>query len=343
MLGGVPLSILIVEDDADTRNNLRDILELDGCCIDEAVTVAEALDRANRSTYSTILLDRKLPDGTAFDLLPQLKRLAPAADVIILTGFADVDGAISALRQGAADYLLKPINPDELRARIVRLAEHRRAEEELQQRSLILQSVLKQVTDAAIVVDLHGKVLLHSPAVERLIGPIRVGALTKDLSALGSIYRPDTVNPYALEDLPLSRALKGEEVIDEEVFVKSPGDRSGHWMSATQVPSAVRKEFRERSSSSATSPSARKRKRVHSNPSVWRRSERWSPGSLTRVAMRCNGARPVSRCSPWRCRIAPGPGSLSPGCKRLRTTWHTSTKTCGTTRPPSCSGPARAT
>src|SRR5206468_2080096 len=93
------LNILIVEDDADTRDSLRDIMELDGCRVDEAMTVAEALDRGDWSTYSTILLDRKLPDGTAFDLLPHLKRLAPAADVIILTGFADVDGAISALRQ----------------------------------------------------------------------------------------------------------------------------------------------------------------------------------------------------------------------------------------------------
>jgi len=236
MLIDIPLRIVIVEDDADTRDNLRDILEFDGCRIDEAATVAEALDRGNWSAYSTILLNRKLPDGTAFDLVPQLKRLAPAADVIIPTEFADVDGAISALREGAADYLLKPINPDELKARIVRLAERRRAEEELRQRSLILQSGLKQVTDAAIVVDLRGKVLLHSPAVERLIGPIRVGAATDEWSAHGRIYRSDALTPYALEDLPLSRALRGDEVIDEEVFVKPPGDGTGHWMSASASP-----------------------------------------------------------------------------------------------------------
>ena len=112
MQSGDAPSILIIEDDADTRDNLRDILELDGFRIEEAATVAEALDRENWSTYATILLDRKLPDGTAADLLPHLKRLAPTADVIVLTGYADVEGAISALRMGAADYLLKPINPD---------------------------------------------------------------------------------------------------------------------------------------------------------------------------------------------------------------------------------------
>ncbi|WP_076345190.1 ATP-binding protein [Paludisphaera borealis] len=230
------MRILIVEDDADTRENLRDILELDGCRVDEAVTVAATLDRQDWSTYSTILLDRKLPDGTAFDLLPRLKRLAPAADVIILTGFADVDGAISALRQGAADYLLKPINPDELKARIFRLAESRRADEELRRRSLILQSVLKQVADATIVVDRHGKVLLYSPAIERLIGSIRVGAPLEEWSARGLLHRPDADTPYALEDMPLSRALRGDEVIDEEIFVKPPGNRPSRWMSANASP-----------------------------------------------------------------------------------------------------------
>src|SRR6185437_14806140 len=119
MAGEVALNILIVEDDADTRENLRDILELDGHRIVAAATAAAALARDDW-TFDTVLLDRRLPDGSAVDLLPALKRLAPAADVIILTGFADVEGAIAALRLGAADYLLKPINADELRTRVTR-------------------------------------------------------------------------------------------------------------------------------------------------------------------------------------------------------------------------------
>lgn len=99
MLGDT-LNILIVEDDADTRDNLRDILELDGHRIDEAATAAEALDREDWSAYATILLDRKLPDGTAADLLPRLRRLAPTSAVIVVTGHADVDGAIEASAKG---------------------------------------------------------------------------------------------------------------------------------------------------------------------------------------------------------------------------------------------------
>ena len=236
MTGEVTLDILIVEDDADARGNLRDILELDGHRIDEAATASEALGRAGLPAYSAILLDRKLPDATAADLLPLLKQRAPTADVLILTGFSDVEGAISALRLGAADYLLKPINPDELRARLARLAKHRRAERELRKRSLILQSVLGQVADAAIVVDRHGRILLHSPSVGRLIGPIRIGAPPEEWPSIGRFFRPDMVTPYTREELPLFRALQGEEVIDEELYVRPSGDHPGRWMSANATP-----------------------------------------------------------------------------------------------------------
>ncbi|MHB1558333.1 MAG: two-component system sensor histidine kinase NtrB [Isosphaeraceae bacterium] len=230
------MNLLIVDDDRDTRKNLRDILELDGYRIDEAATVAEALERVARVPYSAILLDRKLPDGTADDLLPRLKQLSPSSDVLILTGFSDVEGAISALRFGAADYLLKPINPEELSARLARLAARRRAEDELRKRSLILQSVLKHVADAAIVTDRHGRILLYSTAVERLVGPIRLGAPPDEWPTHGRFFRADMVTPYALQELPLSRALRGEEVVDEEVFVRPSVDDPGRWVSASASP-----------------------------------------------------------------------------------------------------------
>ncbi|HEY8506031.1 MAG TPA: PAS domain S-box protein, partial [Gemmataceae bacterium] len=124
-----PLHVLVVEDDADARENLRDILELDDYRVETAGSVREALGRGEWAHYSAVVLDRRLPDGTADDLLPRLRRLAPQAAVIVVTGYDDVQGAISALRLGAADYILKPINPDELRTRMGNLAERVRAEQ----------------------------------------------------------------------------------------------------------------------------------------------------------------------------------------------------------------------
>jgi signal transduction histidine kinase len=136
-----PLAILIVEDNADASQNLADILELDGYTTRSARTFAETLTRSDWNDILAIILDRRLPDGTADEFLPRLRGLAPAVPIIIVTGFADVDGAIAALRQGALDYLLKPIDPDLLRARLARIAEIRRDKEALKQaQERLLQS-----------------------------------------------------------------------------------------------------------------------------------------------------------------------------------------------------------
>jgi signal transduction histidine kinase len=132
-------AILVVEDDADTRANLRDILEMDDYRVAESATAAEALARDDWDDYTAVILDRILPDGTALGLLPRLRRLAPEADVIVVTGYAQVEGAIDALRLGASDYILKPLNADALRASIGRIEERRRLRREMelaQQRAL---------------------------------------------------------------------------------------------------------------------------------------------------------------------------------------------------------------
>src|SRR5262245_17878946 len=116
-----PLHVLVVDDDLDTLSNVRDILGLDDIEVETATTAGQALERDDWSRYAAIILDRKLPDGNAEDLLPQFRALAPAAAVLIVTGYGDLQGAIDALRQGAADYILKPINPEALRATLLRI------------------------------------------------------------------------------------------------------------------------------------------------------------------------------------------------------------------------------
>src|SRR5690606_19777668 len=80
-----------------------------------------------------VLLDRKLPDGNALELLPRIRDLAPHATINVGTAMAVLDGAITALRYGAADYILKPINPDALRASLARIVDRLRTERALQE------------------------------------------------------------------------------------------------------------------------------------------------------------------------------------------------------------------
>src|SRR5262245_23020808 len=129
------LSVLIIEDDPDTRENLADLLALDGIQAAQAATVGEALVHPSLVGVNAVLLDRQLPDGVAEEVLPLLKERAPEAAVLIVTGHADLEGAIRALREGAEDYLLKPINPDLLRSSLQRIAKLQRAQRELRLRS----------------------------------------------------------------------------------------------------------------------------------------------------------------------------------------------------------------
>jgi signal transduction histidine kinase len=114
-------NILAIEDDSDALTNLCDILELDGYSVTGAGTLQDAMEGHTWSDFSVILLDRRLPDANADTLLPQIHAAAPHVGVIVITGYADLEGTITALRSGAADYLLKPINPDLLRTAVARV------------------------------------------------------------------------------------------------------------------------------------------------------------------------------------------------------------------------------
>jgi signal transduction histidine kinase len=112
--------ILAIEDDQDALANLCDILELDGHTVVGVGTLAAAVRRGPWADYSVVLLDRKLPDGTADDILPQIRAAAPRTSILMITGYADLESTIAALRSGASDYLLKPVNPDLVRAAVER-------------------------------------------------------------------------------------------------------------------------------------------------------------------------------------------------------------------------------
>ena len=137
------VKILVIEDDLDTRENFRDILELDDYIVEVAATAAEVLARTDWHDLAAVILDRQLPDGSAHSLLPELKRLAPEAAVIIVTGHSDLEGAIEALRLGASDYLLKPVNADSLRLRIARVVEHRRLARAQEQSDAVFRSLVE--------------------------------------------------------------------------------------------------------------------------------------------------------------------------------------------------------
>jgi PAS domain S-box-containing protein len=165
-----PIEILVIEDDADAQDNLRDILELDSHRVATAGSAREALARGDWARFSAIILDRRLPDATAEQLLPKLKALAPDAAVIVVTGYADIQGAIAALRQGATDYILKPLNPDVLRASLARIAEQRRLALAKERSESAFRHLVEAAECMIVIVRPDHTIVYFSPFAEGLTG-----------------------------------------------------------------------------------------------------------------------------------------------------------------------------
>lgn len=183
-----PLHVLVIEDDPDTRSNLCDILELDGYRAETAGTVAETLRRDNWADLDAILLDYRLPDGNAETLLPRLRELAPRAGVIISTGVGGLGAAILAVRQGAADYIVKPIDPDALRASLTRIAERQKLAHAKERSEAAFRSLVEAAPCMIVIMREDLTILYFSPFAEELTGYSAREVLGKDFF---SVFIPD--------------------------------------------------------------------------------------------------------------------------------------------------------
>ena len=162
-------TVLVVEDDEDTRANLCDLLELD----DFEVVVASSAKEARQLLTShpqIAILDRKLPDGQAEDLLPELRAISPTTQFVVVTGYADMESAISAMRNGASDYLLKPIQPEMFRQRLRKIAELRQLEDELQREHEFANQILVTAEAVILVLNLDGTIQQFNPFLSHLTG-----------------------------------------------------------------------------------------------------------------------------------------------------------------------------
>lgn len=202
-----PIDILVIEDDEDARANLRDILELDGHRVETAGTGAEALTRADLASFSAIVLDRRLPDGTADELLPKIKATAPDAAVIIVTGYADLQAAIAALRQGASDFILKPLNADALLASLTRVAERKRLALAKERSEAAFRNLVEAAECLILIIRPDHSIAYFSPFAERLTGYAAIEVNDRDFLAL---FLPANERHAAAE--ALGRVVAGSQL-----------------------------------------------------------------------------------------------------------------------------------
>ena len=161
------IGILIVDDEASVRDSLYQWFKADGYRVDTADGATSALNKLQENPWDIILLDIKMPGMDGIELQNRIKQIDKNIVTIIITAYAAVDTAIQALKDGAFDYITKPIDPDDL-SRLIRNA--------IEKRRLVTENIqLRQQIDELILPD---EVVGESPAMKKVMEMVNTVAKT---------------------------------------------------------------------------------------------------------------------------------------------------------------------
>lgn len=119
-------TILVVDDEEQVRTFLsRALVEIGGFSVELAESAEEALQKIQNGVFDLALVDFKLPGMDGLQLITEIVKSKPRILTILLTGHADIDSAVEAMKRGASDYMTKPVDLDEMLVRIRRVLEER--------------------------------------------------------------------------------------------------------------------------------------------------------------------------------------------------------------------------
>lgn len=161
------IGILIVDDEASVRDSLYQWFKADGYRVDTAEEATSALKKLQENPWDIILLDIKMPGMDGIELQNRIKQIDKNIVTIIITAYAAVDTAIQALKDGAFDYVTKPIDPDDL-SRLIRNA--------IEKRRLVTENI--QLRQQIEELSLPDEVVGESPAMKRVMEMVNTVAKT---------------------------------------------------------------------------------------------------------------------------------------------------------------------
>ncbi len=116
-------SILLVEDEKMLRESLAELLRQEGYQVTEASNGREGYDQILKQPFDLVMTDMRMPEMDGMGLLQNVKLAAPNTPVVVITAFGTVDSAVAAMRAGAVDYLLKPVQFEDVQVRVRRALE----------------------------------------------------------------------------------------------------------------------------------------------------------------------------------------------------------------------------
>ncbi len=160
-------SILVVDDEFSVRDSLRGWFRKDGYKVEVAENATEALRRLQEGPWDVVLLDIKMPGMDGLELQQRIHQIDPDIVTVMITAYASVESAVQALKQGAFDYITKPIDPDELSHLVRRALDQRRLKTE----NVQLRQKIEELSQL-------GEIVGESPQMQKVLELVKSVAET---------------------------------------------------------------------------------------------------------------------------------------------------------------------
>jgi PAS domain S-box-containing protein len=169
--------ILIVDDNPRILETLSDILEEEDYQIDPVDGGMKAVEKIRSGEYPVALVDIKLPDISGLEVLKHLRKVSPETIVVMISGHGTIEHAIQALKEGAHDYITKPLDLNEVKAGLEKAFEYhhlaerkRKLEQENKEARDYLQQILMSSADMIMTTNLEARIVEINRAGEEMLG-----------------------------------------------------------------------------------------------------------------------------------------------------------------------------
>ncbi len=229
--GDTPVSkrweILVVDDERVMRESMAAWLREDGYAVDMASSGQEAVELARQKDYAVYFIDLKMPPGMdGIETLMEVRLIRPDAAIVIITAYATVDTAITALKEGAQEYIVKPCNPEEISLLVRRIV----GIKTLQRENRILRKKLSRRCEFQDMISKNPRMHEIFDLVKR-VASLRSTVLVTGESGTGKemIARAihDTGDRSPRPFVPVSCAALAETLLESELFGYEKGAFTG--------------------------------------------------------------------------------------------------------------------
>lgn len=219
-------SILIVDDDTAHRTMLKTLLNGWGYFTEEADDGSTAIKKAEEQAYDLILMDIRMVKVSGIEALKEIRIINPAIPVIIMTAYSSVETAVDALKNGAYDYLTKPLDFDELKITMLRAMDHTQLKEE---NRLLKESIGNQFDRGNIIGRSQGMVKLLETVAQ--VAPSEATVLISGDSGTGKEMIAGAIHYNSPREgspfIKINCAAITETLLESELFGHEKGAFTG--------------------------------------------------------------------------------------------------------------------